>query len=136
MSELYHYGILGMKWGVRRTPEQLARARKKTSTEKVHEDYKKAHDAKSIKEMSDTELRSRLNRLNMEQQYTKLNPSSVRKGQNFINKAISDVDRAASTADKLTRFYEKGKEVYPYLKKFTQAALATAVIANEVRKFK
>ena len=135
MSELYHYGILGMKWGVRRTPEQLARARK-SSSEKVHDDYKKAHDSKSVKEMSDDELRSRLNRLNMEQQYTKLNPSSVRNGKNFINKVISDVDRAASTADKLTRFYQKGKEVYPHLKKFAQAALATAVIANEVRKFK
>ena len=135
MAELYHYGILGMKWGVRRTPEQLARVRK-SSSEKVHDDYKKAHDSKSVKEMSDAELRSRLNRLNMEQQYTKLNPSSIRKGKNFINKFISDIDRATSTADKLTRFYEKGKEVYPYLKKFAQAALATAVIANEVRKYK
>jgi len=38
---LIHYGVLGMKWGVRRTPEQLARARRRSMTDGSHEDYKK-----------------------------------------------------------------------------------------------
>ena len=32
-NELYHYGVKGMKWGVRRTPEQLGR--KKSKVEKT-----------------------------------------------------------------------------------------------------
>ena len=32
--ELLHYGILGMNWGVRRTPEQLARARREKGERK------------------------------------------------------------------------------------------------------
>ena len=35
MDELYHYGVKGMKWGIRRTPEQLGHRSKKQSLNKT-----------------------------------------------------------------------------------------------------
>lgn len=106
MSELSHHGIKGMKWGVRRTPEQLGH----TPAEKQeHADYRNAHDRKSVKNMSDTELRNRLNRLNMERQYSQMNPSSVERGNRAIKSAlavIGSVSVAAGLAIKMRSQYQ------------------------------
>lgn len=102
-QELYHYGIKGMKWGVRRTEAQLARA--------------KGSKKEDISSMSDDELRRRVNRLNMEQQYKKLTESSTSKGADYMKKiykagtTVAAVTTTALTlynnADKIKKIVEK-----------------------------
>lgn len=114
---LAHYGILGMKWGVRRSEAQLARARgskSKSSSEEESEDYKKAHSQKSIKSMSDAELRNRLNRLQMEQQYTRMNPDTVNRGKEVANKILkagTTVATVTTTALTIYNNFDKIKKI-------------------------
>lgn len=89
-NELYHYGVLGMKWGVRRTPAQLARARgersSKTSSISVKKkEPTKESTTKKLSEMSDDELRNTVRRLQLEKQYKDLNPEKVSIGKKFVN---------------------------------------------------
>lgn len=98
---LVHYGILGMKWGVRRSKAELARVRgKKTSDSGDDSDDKKqttAKRSKSISEMSDDELRKTVQRLQLEKQYRDLNPKQVSAGQKIVDKILKDVVVPAAT---------------------------------------
>lgn len=121
-NKLAHYGILGMKWGVRRTEAQLARARgkSKSSSEEESEDYKKAHTSKSVKSMSDAELRNRLNRLQMEQQYSKLSSSDVSKGKRFLDAAIKTAGTAAAVTSTAITLYNNANKIKEIIEKMSK----------------
>lgn len=116
-EELKHYGIKGMKWGVRRfqnsdgsltadgrkrySSEDYKSAQKKVEKGKVMVDgvkktrvkaAEKQHEKKikdDLSKMSDQELRDIVNRLNMEERYTQVMKSrGVEAGKNRVDKIL------------------------------------------------
>lgn len=74
-NTLTHHGVKGMKWGVRKNRKP------------VHEDYAKAHSKKSVKQMSNEELKNRNNRLEAERKYKQLRQQTSA-GRNAVNTFI------------------------------------------------
>lgn len=82
--ELYHAGIKGMKWGVRRyqnkdgslTPAGKKRYSNWSDDAKTAASIKK----KGVKEMSNAEIKKLNERTRLEQEYSRLNPGVVKKG--------------------------------------------------------
>lgn len=68
---LEHYGILGMKWGVRRTPEQLGRARPNREERKETRRLKRnaAAAIKNLKEKGETHAKAEWGVVNAQNNY-------------------------------------------------------------------
>lgn len=101
-NELYHYGTLGMKWGVRRyqnkdgslTPVGKKRyAKLNSELNKLRPGASKTRQSEYNKHVgvSDDELKARIARLKLEDEYSqlasKLNPKKVKDGESFVMKA-------------------------------------------------
>lgn len=120
-NELIHYGIRGMKWGIRRYQNKdgsLTPAGRKRARERETGDDKSASKTtetsapkkKSVSEMSDDELRQTVNRIRLEREYSSLTPKEVSRGKalasKFLNEAIQPA-LVSATKQVLTDYLTK-----------------------------
>lgn len=102
-TELYHYGILGMKWGVRRTPAQLGHIvsaghkklknvidenKQKKANKKAEEEHMSMPSVRKTRKMSDSDIKAKIERLKLEKEYKQLlndtRNESRNRGKQFI----------------------------------------------------
>ena len=92
-GELAHYGIKGMKWGVRRYQNKdgsytSAGLKRRRQTSSDYEETKELRK-KSYKELSDSELKRLNKRLNLESEYRRLNPQGIERGKKIARDIVA-----------------------------------------------
>lgn len=101
-NELYHFGIKGMKWGVHRTPEQLGhrtgeRKKKATSHPKLLERLLRKKAPSSPSEMSDSELKKRVDRLTLEKKYNELDDAVHPQKKSALKEVLGQAGKNLAT---------------------------------------
>lgn len=107
-NELTHYGILGMRWGVRRSKAQLARARgsgtRRRVTKEEYEIAKKkainSGDTKKVRawkdHLSDDEFRKALNRVDLTQKLSAAEAKGKKSGLDAVEGVMNKIGQVTN----------------------------------------
>lgn len=110
-NALMHYGVLGMKWGVRKD-RSSGSSRKKHWKKSWSDDANEARaiKKKKVKQMSNAELKKLNERTRLEQEYSRLNPSAISKGKKRVAAAIGIMGTAVGVYNNSKQLIDIGKK--------------------------
>lgn len=101
MNDLYHYGIKGMRWGVRRyqNPDgsRTALGKKRESSPDTKEKKARKADVKNRRTMSDVDLKKRIERMKLEKEYKTLVDEDTAPGKKYVFEILSAVGKKTLT---------------------------------------
>ena len=97
-NELSHYGVPGMKWGVRKDgrPQGYSNNGFNISKNKSKKTIG-SKKSKAIKKMSDAELNSKINRIQKERQYKDLTATKIQRAKKLVSKVLATAVVAVAT---------------------------------------
>lgn len=92
--QLKHHGVKGMRWGIRRFRRSSPRPHFLRKKQRSEENVKmRVTRKKHYSEMSDSELRDTINRMNLERQYRDLTNSEKSRGRKYVEDIVYEVGK-------------------------------------------